>query len=206
MSQSLILNMVKTTWALATAVKTYFHSLQNEIVEQFLVDWPTAVGETRPLTPNGLPVHDYLPALETAVSPQTAPLVAQLIEMASHLHWGQTYNPEDFGNDFLTRYGWTELFGPRGVLKYDKIASGFLFLGPHIEYPPHWHEPEEIYVPLTNGAYWQKGEATPWHEHTAGTVVHHEPWVKHAMRTEKRPLLALYLWRGNALAQKSTIR
>ena len=197
--------MVQISWELATAVKAYLNSLQNDSVEQFLIHWPTSIGATRQLTPNRLPVHDYLPTLETAVSSQTAPLVTQLVQIADQLHWGQTYNPSDFGDYFLTRYGWTELFGPRGVLEYDAMAAGFLFLGPRIEYPPHWHEPEEIYIPLTNNAFWQKGEDTPWHEYAAGTVIHHESWMKHAMRTEKRSLLALYLWQGNALAQKSSI-
>lgn len=39
----------------------------------------------------------------------------------------------------------------------------------------------------------------------AGEVVHHAANVNHAMRTGKEPLLALYIWRGGPLAQKSTI-
>ena len=35
--------------------------------------------------------------------------------------------------------------------------------------------------------------------------IHHASNVSHAMRTGNEPLLALYLWRGGPLAQKSTI-
>lgn len=197
--------MITTAWQLTRAVHSFLISLQNEGVDDFLAHWPNEIGETRPLTTNTLPIHQYLGDLETAVSPQTAPLVNQLVAKANQLHWGQTYSAADFGDYFLTRYGWTELFGPRGVFKHDALASGFLFLGPDIEYPTHWHEPEEIYVPLSNGSFWQKGEASAWQNHPAGTVIEHPSWVKHATRTGERPLLALYLWRGNNLASKSTI-
>ena len=39
----------------------------------------------------------------------------------------------------------------------------------------------------------------------AGEVIHHPSNVSHAMRTGDEPLVALYLWRGGPLAQKSTI-
>ena len=39
----------------------------------------------------------------------------------------------------------------------------------------------------------------------AGEVVHHRSNVSHAMRTGRAPLLAVYLWRGGPLAQKSTV-
>jgi hypothetical protein len=39
----------------------------------------------------------------------------------------------------------------------------------------------------------------------AGEMVHHASNVSHAMRTGADPLLALYLWRGGPLAQKSTV-
>ena len=39
----------------------------------------------------------------------------------------------------------------------------------------------------------------------AGEVIHHPSNVSHAMRTGAEPLLAIYLWRGGPLAQKSVI-
>lgn len=44
-----------------------------------------------------------------------------------------------------------------------------------------------------------------FHVRQAGEVIHHASNVSHAMRTGDEPLLALYIWRGGPLAQKSTI-
>jgi len=68
----------------------------------------------------------------------------------------------------------------------------------------HHHVAEEIYVPLTGGTEWRMGEGG-FRKREAGQVVHHASNVNHAMRTGNEPLLALYIWRGGPLAQKSTI-
>ena len=44
-----------------------------------------------------------------------------------------------------------------------------------------------------------------FHVRAAGEVVHHASNVNHAMCTGKEPLMALYIWSGGPLAQKSTI-
>ena len=127
--------------------------------------------------------------------------------MARHretLHWGQTYTTADFGQGFIDNYGWVELFGTRGHFANDRIAAGFLILGPDIVYPDHHHVAEELYVPLTEGTEWRKGEGA-FVVRAAGAIIHHPSDVSHAMRTGAEPLVALYLWRGGPLAQKPTI-
>jgi hypothetical protein len=132
------------------------------------------------------------------------PVARLLAERGQRLHWGQTYTSSDFGQKFVDNYGWLELIGTRGHFADDTIACGFLVLGPDIHYPDHHHEAEEIYIPLTAGALWRKGEGgfTP---RKAGEVIHHPSNVNHAMKTGDEPLLALYLWRGGPLAAKSTV-
>ena len=44
-----------------------------------------------------------------------------------------------------------------------------------------------------------------FHLREAGEVIHHASNVSHAMRTGEEPLLAIYLWRGGPLAQKSVL-
>ncbi len=84
------------------------------------------------------------------------------------------------------------------------LACGFLFLGLQIEYPRHRHEAEEVYVPLTELTLWQRSNHD-WAYRAAGLPIYHAPWMPHAMRTETVPLVALYLWRGGNLVQKSII-
>lgn len=178
--------------------------LNDERVDAFLAFWPEEAAIQRFIEPSHLPVLHWL---ETAVSvtvSQTRPLAKQLVQAAPHLAWGQTYTTKDFGAHFLTRYGWTELMGLRGPIANTEMACGFLLLGPDIEYPPHSHEAEEIYLPLTANSLWLRNQAD-WQPYPAGVSIYHPPWMPHAMRTKEAPLLALYLWHGRNLVQKSHI-
>lgn len=65
------------------------------------------------------------------------------------------------------------------------------------------HIAEELYLPLTGGTEWRMDEGSL--SRAAGDVIHHPSNVAHAMRTGAEPLVALYLWRGGPLAQKSEI-
>jgi len=163
---------------------------------------PLPGARQRATTPCGLPVLDWLSAFGPASTARTEPLVTTLVAAAPHLAWGQTYSDSDVPAAFLARYGWTELVGLRGPFPHDRLALGFLVLGPDTEYPAHRHEAEELYLPLAGTALWQTGDA-PFRPVSAGTAIHHPPWTPHAMRTRADPLLALYLWRGGDLTQKS---
>ena len=137
-----------------------------------------------------------------AAGKQTAFMVNMIVLLANHLTWDQTYSTEDFGAEFLEKYGWTELIGLRGPVASNRVACGFLLLGPQLEYPSHFHEAEEVYVPLTGQTLWQRSEQS-WVYRTPGLPIYHASLVPHAIRTEAIPLLALYLWRGGNLVQKS---
>ncbi|TPN75496.1 transcriptional regulator [Mesorhizobium sp. CU2] len=165
------------------------------------IDWKMPA---RPLEPHRLSCLRYLDRVADLAPPDAGPLARFVATHGGDLRWGQTYNASDFGADFLTRYGWLEVFGARGHFVNDEVAGGLLILGPEIVYPDHHHIAEEIYIPLTGGTEWHKGDSG-FHVRAAGEVIHHPSNVSHAMRTGKEPLMALYLWRGGPLAQKSTI-
>lgn len=159
----------------------------------------------RPLPPRPLPCLRFLPGVLAATDEATRPLAELLLRLWPSLHWGQTYAAADLGADFLDRYGWMELVGTRGHFASDSLAAGFLLLGPRTLYPDHHHEAEEIYLPLTSGAEWRMG-GEPFRRRAAGDVIHHASNVPHAMRAGATPLLALYLWRGGPLAQRSALK
>jgi len=126
--------------------------------------------------------------------------------------WRQTYGQADVASgaiaaDFLARYGWFELIGPRAGRHSNRMACGFLLLGPDTHYPFHSHEAEELYLPLSGTADWRQamGDSNgEWRQRVPGALIHHAPFEPHAMRTDADPLLALYLWRGgNVRAEAS---
>jgi hypothetical protein len=199
-----VVDLEKNIIAFVIAIRNFLEDLNDPHLDSFLANWPSPNCITRSVSPRGLPVLSWMPAAAKAAGEQTEFLVNRLASLANHLSWDQTYSAQDFGIGFLEKYGWTEFIGLRGPIPSDRMACGVLFLGFQIEYPRHSHAAEEAYVPLTGQTLWQCGDQD-WGYRAAGLPVYHASRVPHAMRTESAPLLALYLWRGGDLVQKSRI-
>ncbi|UWU22953.1 MULTISPECIES: dimethylsulfonioproprionate lyase family protein [unclassified Rhizobium] len=188
---------------LLQAFQRYVASRSDPILRRFIAGFDWRMGG-RLLAARSLPVVSYLNDLHRPADVAESELFSSLVGAADALHWAQTYNIADFGADFLQRYCWVELFGTRGHFVSDEMAGGFLLLGPDVHYPDHHHIAEEIYIPLTEGSLWSK-DSQAFLPRWTGEIIHHPSDIRHAMRTERTPLAALYLWRGGPLAQKSTI-
>jgi hypothetical protein len=132
---------------LLSAFRAYLERFSEPVID-FLepIDWDMP---PRMLAARTLPVTAHLVRCVELSSEIGRPLANLLAASAADLCWGQTYSASDFGESFLARYGWVELFGTRGHFANDAIAGGFLLLGPNITYPDHHHIAEEIYIPLT---------------------------------------------------------
>ena len=149
--------MTTAATELLAACRAYLEALDDSIARDFVsaIDW--AMPE-RALEPAGLACLGHLDRAENLAPAAERPLVELLARHRNEWRWGQTYNSADFGQRFMDNYGWVELFGTRGHFANDQIAAGFLLLGPDITYPDHHHIAEELYVPLTGGTEWRKGE------------------------------------------------
>jgi hypothetical protein len=189
--------------ALLDGFRAYLASRASDTVSRFTegFDWDMAV---RDVPPKSLPVVGHLGKAAMMAGGGEGLLLSALAAQAETLAWGQTYNTGDFSQAFLDGYGWVELFGERGVFASHDMAGGFLMLGPDIHYPDHHHVAQEIYVPLTDGSLWSK-DGGAFQPRQPGEIIHHPSDIRHAMRTGDEPLVALYLWRGGPLAQKSII-
>lgn len=75
-------------------------------------------------------------------------------------------------------------------------ALGLLLLGAGVDYPPHHHPADEVYLPLTP-ARWVHGLDEDHRPEPPGVPIHHRPWQPHGMGTDDRPLLAVYFWSGD---------
>jgi mannose-6-phosphate isomerase-like protein (cupin superfamily) len=167
----------------------------------FLDLWP-ATAERRAQTPSDLPVTAHLRHL--SAPPATCPVFDAIRRAAPALAWRQTYGAADFGPAFLQGYGWSEFIGLRGPVPSTTLACGVMLLGPGIDYPPHKHAAEEMYLPLAGQALWQMGEG-PYTAIPPGQPILHPSWVPHATRCDDQGLAAIYLWMGGDLAAKSVI-
>jgi len=184
-----------------------FHACLAGVDSDLVADQVDRIGwdmPARPLEPRALDCLRHLDRIGELAPAGAKPLARFVADHRDELRWGQTYTAADFGQGFVDNYGWLEVFGTRGHFANDEVAAGLLILGPDIVYPDHHHIAEELYIPLTGGTEWRMGEGG-FHVRAAGEVIHHASNVNHAMRTGNEPLMALYLWRGGPLAQKSTI-
>lgn len=150
--------------------------------------------------PGALPVLASLRSALALAPPSD--LVDALAVVADGANWTQTasYVDDPPAPDFLDGYAHATIAGPRdGGRRSDdpgRIALGLLLLGPRVDYPRHHHPADEVYLPLTE-ASWVHGADDDLTRVPPGTVIHHEPWQPHGMRTGDDPLLALYVWTGD---------
>ncbi len=106
------------------------------------------------------------------------------------------YSVATLGPGYVDRYGYVELIGPGRPVESADLLVGLLLLGPEMHYPDHAHPAEEIYHVVAGHAdWWREGEG--WRRKPPGSVIHHAPMMRHAMRTKDEPLLALYCWTGD---------
>jgi hypothetical protein len=187
-------DLIERTYAL-------LDSLRAAALVPFLTNWPLPK-DRRPVVPSALPVLRWLPELKADAPTFSLDLVNDLCLTAPSMAWRQTYTAAQVSAAFLENYGWSEIVGLTGPLESERIACGFLLLGPETHYPRHQHEAEEVYIPLVGTASWQQGDGR-WRKRPPGTVIHHASHEPHAMQTATRTLLALYLWRSTNLHQKA---
>ncbi|HEX3846064.1 MAG TPA: dimethylsulfonioproprionate lyase family protein [Steroidobacteraceae bacterium] len=163
-----------------------------------------AAGAARAASTAKLPVLRWLPQIACDTGAWAPETVSAVCRSASALAWRQTYGESEIGREFLDNYAYTEIMGAKGPLASERVACGFLLLGPATHYPRHRHEAEELYVPLSGTASWQQGDSA-WRKHAPGTPIHHASEEPHAMRTGAAPLLALYLWWNANLGENARL-
>lgn len=154
--------------------------------------------------------------IETA-SPQRPSDPPRLLEVLQHLH-SVALPRLDAGYDGLVRnlaaqLPWTasgfvlpeairgrnayaELVGPEGPFLCEHCRFGFYLQAPECLYPAHAHAAEELYLILGGAAEWRLDDAESFVPPVPG-LIHHLPWQKHAMRTGRTPLLAMWAWLGD---------
>jgi len=190
-----------TVKPLFDAFRDYISMRDEEITRDWFdrFDWNLS---ERNLSPNLVPAIAELPEILQHCSKGEARLAEVFVNMRERLHWIQSYTADDFGQYMVDHYGFVELIGTRGHYASTEIAAGFVFFGRGIEYPNHWHGSEAMYYPMTGTGLWSQ-DNSDYEPKKAGELVYHEPNEHHALNVPNDPLLAIWIWRGGDLAQKS---
>jgi len=146
--------------------------------------------------PETLPVCRYLePALDNArAGPAPIAALAEAFQaIRPILRWQRRIDAESLGASFYDGHANTWLVGPNGLEPRSDVIVGASLLAPGIRYPDHDHPPEELYVVMSEGEWFE--EHRGWYTPGVGGIVYHPSGVTHAMRSGAVPLLALWcLW------------
>ena len=166
-----------------------------------------AWGETwREVTPAYLPAADFLSQASSTTNQATEALVAGFQRHKNRLCWEQSYKQKEglVPDAMLAGYAFAEIIGQQGPFVSERIRAGIAIWGPHIDYPRHQHEAEEIYVVLAGCAEFKVGTTrSAWR--STGEVVYVESNTPHGFRTTEHSLVVYYLWQAGDLRQQSKI-
>ena len=113
--------------------------------------------------------------------------------LADRLHW--RLRPPEEGEDpaFRSGHANADVIGPAGLERHVDVVVGVSLLAPGVTFPDHRHPPEEIYVAMSAGDWFE--EDAGWRAPGIGGLIHHRPGVVHAMRSGEEPLLAFWILR-----------
>ena len=150
--------------------------------------------------PRQLPVLRHLDAVELSGDTAIDAVLEEFLCLASALPWRQTAGY--FGvlsEDFHHNYGYVQLLGPDSIVEHHSVRVGIAVWGPHLHYPSHNHEAEELYhvlagKPSFSGSDGVRRTTKP------GDAVHHAPWQEHCQDFGATPTVLLYCWTGAVVA------
>jgi len=155
--------------------------------------------------PAHLPAASFLAAAVDSAGERTCPLVKTFERHNSRLHWEQSYRKEDgvVPDAMLDGYAFAEIIGKQGPFVSERIRAGIGIWGPHIVYPRHQHQAEEIYIVLAGSAEFKIGPAEKT-IYSTGEVIYVESDTPHGFRTGGQSLVLYYLWQAGDLRQTSS--
>lgn len=149
-------------------------------------------GPAGDVTPQRIEVCRYIePALEAAsASASLAELCRAFAEIEPRLRWERRRNSDPTNQPFFGGHANAYLIGLNGLEERDDVWVGVSLMAPGIIYVDHDHPPEEVYLALTPGEWWN--EDVDWTDPGVGGTIYNRRGVKHTMRSGEEPVLALW--------------
>lgn len=106
------------------------------------------------------------------------------------LVWTRRANADPDLQGFYDGHANAMIVGPGGLELRDDVWIGVTLMAPGVTYVEHEHPPEEVYLALTPGEWWNAD--MPWIEPGIGGIVYNPPGIRHTMRSNSEPLLAIW--------------
>ena len=126
-------------------------------------------------------------ATENSPLPQLASAFAAV---EAGLRWYRRRTATESHQPFFDSHANAMLIGPGGLEERSDVWVGATVMAPELVYPDHDHPPEEVYIALSPGEWWNAD--MEWTEPGPGGIIYNPPGILHAMRAGEGPLLALW--------------
>lgn len=117
-------------------------------------------------------------------------LASAFASVEARLRWERRRTAAPSDQPFYDGHANAMLVGPGGLEERSDVWVGATVMAPHVVYPDHSHPPEEVYIALSRGEWWNAG--MDWTEPGPGGIVYNPPGILHAMRSHDAPFLALW--------------
>ena len=135
-----------------------------------------------------LPVCDWI---APALAAQTTPLAASFAALQHRLTWGRRKSADPSNANFWNGHANAMILGPGGLEDRADVWIGVTVMAPGVTYVDHDHPPEEVYLSLAPGEWWNA--AMDWTDPGMAGLIYNPPGIRHAMRSGAAPFLALWL-------------
>lgn len=188
----------RTLYRLALeALNSLSHDSMRTFTRQFSANAdfiPYKAPSPRPDIELPVPYHDAAPQFER--------LCSAFVDLYDKVAWGEGYNEEDLGKG-VKLGGWVPLASSEGPFVAQDALLALTALNARAYYPPHRHWPEEMYVTMSGGFWFERpGKEAVWVG--PGDVVFTEQNEIHALRGGGAATLMIACWAGGSY-QKSEI-
>ena len=118
-------------------------------------------------------------------------LARALLQLSPSLVWVRRDDASRVGEPFLSGHANTWIAGQGAFEERSDVIIGASLLAPGVVYPEHQHAPEEMYIVMSEGEWYNEDDG--WYTPGIGSIVYHRPWIRHAMRSgTTTPLLAVW--------------
>jgi hypothetical protein len=137
-----------------------------------------------------LPVCDWIASALSRVQPERAPLGRAFGALEGQLRWRRRASASESEHPFWNGHANAVILGPGGLEDRLDLWIGATVMAPGVRYVDHDHAPEEVYLSLTPGEWWNS--AMDWTDPGPAGCIYNPPGIAHAMRSGDGPFLALW--------------
>lgn len=137
-----------------------------------------------------LPACDWIAPALGAVARERADLGLTFAALEQRLRWYRRGSADESEQPFWNGHANAVILGPGGLETRSDLWIGATVMAPGVRYADHDHPPEEVYLSLTPGEWWNAG--MDWTDPGPTGFVYNPPGIAHAMRSGKGPFLALW--------------